>query len=81
MKLLIAVSVLSAFLFAGGEIRSDTIVYQKPIQNQNCYKPNIQKCPDCEDVAELCPYNGEELPEAETEPCEGNTYEQQYVEN
>jgi len=49
--------------------------YKRPIQKQHCYKPNIEKCPDCEDVAELCPYNGEDLPEAQTEPCEGLTYQ------
>jgi|GEM_PF-2041546 len=81
MKLLVAISILGASLFAGGEIRSDNIVYQKPIQKQHCYKPNIPKCPDCEDVAELCPYNGEDLPEAQTEPCEGLTYQQEGLEN
>jgi len=35
------------------------------------FKPNIKKCPDCDDVAELCPYNGEDIPMAKTEPCEG----------
>jgi hypothetical protein len=75
MRLLLIITILGTFIFAGGEIRSDRIVFQKPIQKQNCYKPNIKKCQDCEDVAELCPYNGEDLPEAQTEPCEGSTYE------
>ena len=75
MRLLLSIAILSAVLFAGGDIRPNRVVVQqkvqKPVQHHNCYKPNIQKCPDCEDVAELCPYNGEDLPLAETSPCEG----------
>jgi hypothetical protein len=73
MKLLLALMIAGATLFAGGDIRPDRVVtYKKPIiKHKGCYKPNIKKCPDCEDVAELCPYNGEELPIAETTPCEG----------
>jgi len=72
MRILLALMIIGATLFAGGDIRPDRVVYQKPVVKQKgCYKPNIKKCPDCEDVAELCPYNGEDLPLAETEPCEG----------
>jgi hypothetical protein len=72
MKLFLAFIVAGVTLFAGGDIRPDRVVYQKPVvKHQGCYKPNIRKCPDCEDIAELCPYNGEDLPEAQTEPCEG----------
>jgi hypothetical protein len=72
MKLLLALIVAGVTLYAGGDIRPDRPIYQKPtVKHQGCYKPNIPKCPDCEDVAELCPYNGEDLPLAETEPCEG----------
>ena len=72
MRILLALMITGATLFAGGDIRPDRTVYQKPVVKQkHCYKPNIKKCPDCEDVAELCPYNGEDLPLAETEPCEG----------
>jgi len=78
MKLLLALMIAGATLYAGGDIRPDRVVYQKPVvKHQNCYKPNIQKCPDCDDVAELCPYNGEDLPLAETEPCEGLIKQQQ----
>ncbi len=71
MRLLLSITILSAILFAGGDIRPDRVVVQKPVQHNHCYKPNIKKCPDCVDVAELCPYNGEDLPLAETVPCEG----------
>jgi len=72
MRILLALMIIGATLFAGGDIRPHRVVHQKPVMKQkHCYKPNIQKCPDCEDVAELCPYNGEDLPVAETTPCEG----------
>lgn len=77
MKLLLALMIAGATLFAGGDIKPDRVVYKKPVVHQNCYKPNIQKCPDCEDVAELCPYNNEDIPLAETEPCEGLIKQQQ----
>jgi hypothetical protein len=72
MKLLLSLIVAGATLFAGGDIRPMK-VYKPVVQKQvrtDCYKPNIKKCPDCEDVAELCPYNGENIPMAETQPCE-----------
>jgi len=69
MKLLLSLVIAGATLFAGGNIQPIKVVkYEKP--QTNCFKPNIQKCPDCKDVAELCPYNGEDLPIAKTEPCE-----------
>jgi hypothetical protein len=83
MKLLLALIIASATLFAGGDIRPDRVVHrkavahQKPVVHQHCYKPNIKKCPDCEDVAELCPYNGEDLPIAETSVCQGLIRQQQ----
>ncbi len=74
MKLLLALMVTGVTLFAGGDIMPVEKVtkYEKAEIRvaTNCYKPNIKKCPDCDDVAELCPYNGEDLPIAKTEPCE-----------
>ena len=67
MKLLLSLMIAGSALFAGGDILP-VKVYQKPAPTK-CYKPNIQKCPDCEDVAELCPDNPQ-LPMAKTEPCE-----------
>jgi hypothetical protein len=72
MKLLLTLMIAGATLFAGGDIRpTKVVVVQKQKVRTDCYKPNIKKCPDCEDVAELCPYNGEDLPIATTEVCEG----------
>jgi hypothetical protein len=70
MKLLISLMIAgSAVLFAGGDLLP-VKVYQKPAPAPtNCYKPNVQKCPDCVDVAEICP-DDPSLPLAETEPCE-----------
>lgn len=71
MKLFLSIVVLASALFAGGDILPvQPKVVQKPAPTK-CYKPNIEKCPDCQDVAELCPYNGEDIPLAKTEPCEG----------
>jgi len=67
-------------LFAGGDILPVQVqtVFEKPMltpapitsrSTSNCYKPNIQKCPDCEDVAEICP-DDPQLPIAETVPCD-----------
>ena len=78
MKLLLALMITGITLFAGGDIRPDRVIHRKPVvHHQGCYKPNIKKCPDCEDVAELCPYNGEDLPLAETTVCEGLIRQQQ----
>ena len=74
MKLLLSLMIAGSALFAGGDIipvRTVT-VFEKPMlapAPTNCYKPNIQKCPDCEDVAELCP-DDPQLPIAKTEVCE-----------
>jgi len=71
MKLLLALMIAGATLFAGGDIRPKMVVQKPQPVRTDCYKPNIKKCPDCDDVAELCPYRGEDLPMAKTEPCEG----------
>ena len=73
MKLLLSLMIAGTALFAGGDLLP-VKVYQKPVAQKaqrGCYKPNIQKCPDCVDVAEICPDNPN-LPMAETEPCEVN---------
>jgi len=76
MKLLISLMVAgSAILFAGGDILPvpvETKFDQEPMvqKQRGCYKPNIQKCPDCEDVAEICP-DDPSLPMAKTEVCQG----------
>jgi hypothetical protein len=67
MKLLLSLMIAGTALFAGGDILPVKI-YQKPTPTK-CYKPNIQKCPECVDVAEMCP-DDPQLPMAQTEPCE-----------
>ncbi len=72
MKLLLSLLITGAALFAGGDLIPVKVVtkFEKPVVASNkCYKPNIQKCPDCEDVAVLCP-DDPTLPLAKTEPCE-----------
>ena len=77
MKLLLSLMIAGTALFAGGDIlpvRTVT-VFEKPVlapapASTNCYKPNIRKCPDCVDVAELCP-DDPSLPVAQTSVCEG----------
>jgi len=75
MKLLLSLMVTaSTVLFAGGNILpiQAKIKYQPIIQKQSgCYKPNVQKCPNCVDVAEICP-DDPNLPIVESEPCEAN---------
>lgn len=67
MKLLLSLMIAGSALFAGGDILPvQAVQKQAPTK---CYKPNIQKCPDCVDVAEICPDNPN-LPMAQTEPCE-----------
>ena len=75
MKLLLSLMIAgSALLVAGGDIMPVEVVtkFEKmepaPAPSR-CYKPNIQKCPDCEDVAEICP-DDPSLPLAQTVPCE-----------
>ena len=71
MKLFLSLVIVASALFAGGDILPvEPKAVQKPVVSDRCFKPNIEKCPDCEDVAELCPYNGEDIPLAKTEPCE-----------
>jgi hypothetical protein len=65
----------SALLIAGGDIIPVQIEtkYEKmevvAAAPTKCYKPNIKKCPECEDVAEICP-DDPNLPIAKTVPCE-----------
>ena len=79
MKLLLSLMIVGTVAFAGGDILpvqvqtrfEKPVVVQKPQpQARGCYKPNIKKCPDCVDVAEICP-DDPSLPVAETVPCEG----------
>jgi len=80
MKLLLSLMIAGSALFAGGDIIPVEVVtaFEKPMLapapvqkvSSNCYKPNIKKCPDCEDVAELCP-DDPSLPVAKTSVCEG----------
>jgi len=76
MKLLLSLMIAGSALFAGGDIIPVKVVtrFEKPVvvapAPRGCYKPNIKKCPDCEDVAELCP-DDPSLPIAKTEVCQG----------
>ena len=63
-----------SFLFGGGDIRvDDTVEYEIyddiPKQEKLAIGYMKPKCKDCGEPAKLLPYNGEELPEAETFPC------------
>ncbi|RUM68265.1 MAG: hypothetical protein DSZ07_07135 [Sulfurovum sp.] len=81
MKLLLSLMVAGAtVLFAGGDIlpvqdyKPMVHVYQKQhvVQKQRgCYKPNIQKCPNCVEVAEICP-DDPNAPIIESIPCEAD---------
>ena len=74
MKLLLSLMVAgSAVLFAGGDILPMPVrAKQQPVvqKQRGCYKPNIQKCPDCVDVAEICP-DDPNVPIVQSEPCQG----------
>jgi hypothetical protein len=72
MKLLLSLMVAGAtLLFAGGDILP-VKVYKPVVQKQSgCYKPNIQKCPNCVDVAEICP-DDPNVPIVESIPCEAD---------
>jgi hypothetical protein len=72
MKLLLSLMVTcSALLFAGGNILP-VKVYKPVVQKQRgCYKPNIKKCVNCVDVAEICP-DDPNVPIVESIPCEAN---------
>jgi hypothetical protein len=70
MKSLISLMIAgSALLFAGGDLLPVKVYEKVTPTPKNCYKPNVQKCPDCVDVAEICP-DDPSLPLAKTEPCE-----------
>ena len=76
MKLLLSLMIAGSALFAGGDILPVQVqtVFEKPMlapapSSSRCYKPNIEKCPDCEDIAEICP-DDPQLPIAETVPCD-----------
>ncbi len=76
MKILLSLLITGTALFAGGDILPVKVVtkFEKPVVVQQkpqrgCYKPNIKKCPDCVDVAEICP-DDPSLPVVETVPCE-----------
>jgi len=77
MKLLLSLMIAGTALFAGGDLVPVEVVTKfekvEPAPApapRNCYKPKIKKCPDCEDVAELCP-DDPQLPIAKTSVCEG----------
>jgi hypothetical protein len=69
------ISILSiSFLFGGGDIRVDKKHIEYKDKAPKYEKLAIgyikPKCNgDCGEPAELLPYNGEDLPEAETFPC------------
>ena len=76
MKILLSLLIAGTALFAGGDLIPVKVVtrFEKPVvasapAPRGCYKPNIKKCPDCVDVATLCP-DDPQLPLAKTEPCE-----------
>lgn len=71
MRLLLSLMIAgSALLIAGGEIMPVKVVtkFEKAEAPRGCYKPNIKKCPTCDDVAIICP-DDPSLPMAKTEPC------------
>ena len=72
MKLLLSLMVAGAtLLVAGGDILP-VKVYKPVVQKQSgCYKPNIQKCPNCVEVAEICP-DDPNVPIVESIPCEAD---------
>lgn len=75
MKLLLSLMIAgSALLIAGGDIMPVEVVtkFEKVEAPSRCYKPNIQKCPECDDIAEICPDDAS-LPMAKTEPCSALT--------
>ncbi len=82
MKLLLSLMIAgSALLIAGGDIMPVEVVtkFEKmepaPAPSR-CYKPNIKKCPECDDVAEICP-DDPSLPLAKTMPCHALELQQQ----
>ena len=71
MKLFLALVFSASTLFAGGYITP-----KKEIKRKGCYKPKIKKCPDCDDVAILCP-DVPKAPIVQPEPCQGLIKQQQ----
>ena len=80
MKLLLSLMVLgSTLLFSGGDIlpvqvrtKYEPVIVQKQVRKQRgCYKPNIKKCANCVEVAEICP-DDPSVPIVESIPCEAN---------
>jgi len=76
MKLLLSLMLVGSALFAGGDILPVPVSKYEHIQakvapapQRGCYKPNIRKCPDCVDVAEICP-DDPNLPIVESVPCQ-----------
>ncbi|CAA6825888.1 MAG: Unknown protein [uncultured Sulfurovum sp.] len=69
MKLLLSLIIAGSALFAGGDILPVQVYQKAAPAPTKCYKPNIQKCDDCEDIAMLCP-DDPNLPLAQTEPCQ-----------
>jgi len=64
MRLFLALAFVASTLFAGGYIAPKKVIHK------GCYKPKIKKCPDCDDVAVLCP-DDPKAPLAKLLPCEG----------
>jgi len=73
MKLLLSLMVAgSALLFAGGDILPVKVYKPTVVQKQRgCYKPNIKKCVNCVEVAEICP-DDPNVPIVESIPCEAD---------
>ena len=83
MKLLLSLMVAgSALLFSGGDIlpvevrtKYEPVVrtQYKPVvhKQRGCYKPNIKKCANCVEVAEICP-DDPNVPIVESIPCEAD---------
>lgn len=76
MKFLILLVLSLSTLFAGGDIRPTKVYKKSAGEAYRTQKPEKlavgyikPKCEDCGEPAELLPYNGEDLPEAETYPC------------
>ena len=65
MKLFLALVFAGSTLFAGGYIAP-----KKVVKHKGCYKPKIKKCPDCDDVAVLCP-DDPKAPIVQPEVCQG----------
>jgi len=76
MKQFILLILFASALFAGGDIRptkSNISTANDKVRGLSKQKIAVgyvkPKCEDCGEPAELLPYNGEDLPIAETFPC------------